>query len=433
MGEKNPGLTAASNTIGTSADDHTFSILPERTLGYVYLASLVPLESAAMAASQFTKFGPARILFAIPSMLLGGSERVLLNLLHHIDPEHFEPHVVVLEQGGVWLENVPSHVRVHELGVWRSRRAVFPLARLCRRIRPQAVLSTSAHLNAAVVAARPLLPRATSLLTREGADLTSPQVPCGRLRKFAYKQAYRRSDLVICQSDYMMENLIREFDLARNRVVRIYNPVDIASITARAESEPNPFSKPGPNLVAAGRFSHEKGFDLLLQSMPILRQTIPSISLTLVGDGSDLAELKAIQRELQLESCVRFVGMQRNPYPFLKHSQLVVLPSRTEALPNVVLEAIALGTPVVATNCTPALCEISCCTSRLRVAKDTTSTGLAAEIICALGNGNARAESSPEPQFKARFGVRAVIQQYERVLSYTIRARQTSMSLPAFA
>src|SRR6266516_2027504 len=333
------------------------------------------------AVPQFT---PARILFAIPSMLLGGSERVMLNLVRHIDPEHFEPHVMVLDQGGVWLENVPPHVRVHELGVWRSRRAVLPFARLCRKIRPQAVLSTSAHLNAAVVAARPLLPMGTSLLTREGADLTSPQVACGRLRKFVYKQAYRGADLVICQSDYMMENLIRQFGLARNKVVRIYNPVDIDSISALAESEPNPFSDAGPNLVAAGRLSYEKGFDLLLRCMPILRQAIPSISVTLVGDGPDLAALKAAQQELRLESCVRFVGIRHNPYPFLKHGELLVLPSRTEALPNVVLEAIALGTPVVATNCTPALSEISCCTPRLRVSKDTTPAALAAEIICAL-------------------------------------------------
>src|SRR5207245_6286319 len=65
------------------------------------------------------------------------------------------------------------------------------------------------------------------------------------------------------------------------------------------------------------------------------------------------------QRELHLESCVRFVGLRRNPYPFIKHADLLVLPSRNEAFPNVVLEAIALGTPVVATNCTPALSEIS--------------------------------------------------------------------------
>lgn len=220
-----------------------------------------------------------RILFAIPSMLMGGSERVLSNLLHHIDPERFEPHVVVLDRGGVWLQDVPPHVRVHELGVWHCRRAVIPLARLCRKIRPQAVLSTSAHLNAALVAARPLLPLHTRLLTREGADLSSPYADSGSWRTFLYKHAYRHADLVICQSNYMLDSLVRKFGLKSKKVLRIYNPVDIDFITELAESAPNPFPEGGPHLVAAGRFSHEKGFDLLLQCIPFVREAIPSISL----------------------------------------------------------------------------------------------------------------------------------------------------------
>ena len=125
---------------------------------------------------------------------------------------------------------------------------------------------------------------------------------------------------------------------------------------------------------------------------------------------------------------MRFVGLRRNPYPFLKHADLVVLPSRSEALPNVVLEAIALGTSVVTTNCTGALSEILSCTRRLRVAKDSTPAALAAEIICALANTTARPKADPEPQFEARFGVRAITQQYERVLWHSIHARSARVS-----
>jgi len=381
------------------------------------------------------KPNPVRILFAIPSMVLGGSQRVMLNLLHHIDAERFEPHVAVLERGGVWLQNVAAHVQVHELGVSRARQAVFPLARLCQNIRPQVILSTSAHLNTAIMTARPLLPSGTSLLAREGEDITSPQAEaaCSRFRLFIYKYVYRRADVVVCQSDYMKEKLIRQFGLARTNVVRIYNPVDIDSITVMAESEPKPFPDAGPNLVAVGRFSHEKGFDLLLQCTPLIRQALPTAFVTLVGDGPDFPALKAKQRELRLESCVRFAGLRRNPYPFIKNADLLVLPSRNEALPNVVLEAIALGTPVVATSCTPALSEISSCTRRMRVAKDTTPAALAAEIICALDNTIRRPKACPEPQFEARFGVHGVTREYERVLWHSIRARLANQYTDAFA
>jgi glycosyltransferase involved in cell wall biosynthesis len=366
-----------------------------------------------------------RILFTIPSLSLGGSQRVILNLLHHIDRERFEPHVAVLGQGGVWFQNAPAHVKVHELGALRARGAVFSLARLCRKIRPQAVLSTSAHLNATVMATRPMLPKGTSVLAREGEDITSPQAQaaCSRLRLFIYKHVYRRADLVICQSDYMKEQLIRQFGLAPTKVVRIYNPVDIDAITALADAEPQPFPDAGPNLVAVGRFSHEKGFDLLLRCTPLVRQAIPTAVLTLVGDGPDLPALRVTQRDLSLDSCVRFAGLRRNPYPLIKNADLVVLPSRSEALPNVVLEGIALGTPVVATNCTPALGEISSCTRRMRVAKDTTPAALATEIICALAHTAGRSKARLEPQFEARFGIRPVIRQYEHALWRSVQAR----------
>lgn len=358
----------------------------------------------------------ATILFALPAMCMGGSQRVLANVLAHIDTARFEPHLAVLKDAEMWLD-VPPNVEVHELGAARARHASLSLTKICWKIRPQTVLSTSAHLNSALVCARPLLPPDTRLLVRQGADITSPQAAPSRLRALFYKYAYRRADLVICQSDHMRETLIREFNLPRNKVARIYNPVDIASIAKSATQVPSPFPDGGLNLVAAGRLSHEKGFDLLLRAMPRVREVFPGVIATLVGEGPEFSALQTLCRELNLESCVKFVGAQRNPYPFLKHADLVVLPSRTEAFPNVVLEAIALGTPVVAANCCGALSEISSCKQHLRVANDSTSPSLASEILRALQDGVKSGKCCPDPQFEARFGVQAITQQYEHVLS----------------
>ncbi len=357
------------------------------------------------------KCSPSRILFTVATMRLGGSEAVILNLLRHIDRGRFEPHLALLERVGERLPDVPPDIQVHDLGGRRARHAILALAMVCWKVRPQVVLSTSAYLNSAVIAAGLLLPTRTTLLTREGEDTNSHT--SSRFRFFAYKHAYRRADLVICQSDHMKEDLVRHFGLAPSKVVRIYNPVDINCIAALAESEPDPFPEPGPNLVGIGRFSHEKGFDLLLRCMPLIRAAIPSVRLTLVGDGPDLPALRLTQRDLDLNSCVRFVGLRRNPYPFLKHADLLVLPSRSEGLPNVVLEAVALGTPVVASNCTGALNEISSCTRHMRIVNYRTPEALASEIISALSNTGAWPNAGLEPEFEARFGVRAVTAQYE--------------------
>lgn len=364
-----------------------------------------------------------RILFALPAKDWGGSERVMLNLLRHINTKRFEPHLTMLEPHGMPTEDIPAVVEVHELGIRRARWAAVPIAKLCWKLKPDVVFSMSAHLNSIIVASRPLLPQGTALVVREGSDLTSPHWAAGPLKRLLYKQAYQRANLVICQSECMKQDLVRQFGLAPWKVVRIYNPVDIEAITALADAEPNPFAEAGPNLVAVGRLSAEKGFDVLLKSLQLIRVAVPNVSTTVVGGGSDLLALKVAQQQLGLT--LRFVGPRRNPFPFLKHADLLVLPSRSEAMPNVVLEAIALGTPAVATNCTRALLELRTCTQRLRVAGDRTPEALAEEVISALTVNLAKRGQGAEPQFEAQFGARGVVRQYEHAFLQTIVA-QTS-------
>src|SRR5438132_408199 len=154
---------------------------------------------------------PTRVLFAIPSMRQGGSERVLFTLLRHLDRSRFEPHLALLESDvlsknvpekyDVLLKSLPKDVTVHRLGVPRARYAVIPLVRLCWKLRPRVVLSMSAHLNSAMLSSRPLLPKSISLLAREGTNITSREVTTNRLRFACYKYLYRLADTVICQSD----------------------------------------------------------------------------------------------------------------------------------------------------------------------------------------------------------------------------------------
>jgi glycosyltransferase involved in cell wall biosynthesis len=263
-----------------------------------------------------------------------------------------------------------------------------------------------------IVASRPLLPNGTALFVRETSDLTSPQRAPGRFKSLVYKRTYQRADLIICQSEAMKSDLVRTFNLAPSKVLRIYNPVDIEGITTLAQAEPNPFCSPGPNLVAVGRLSREKGFDILLKSMCRILAAVPNARVTVIGEGPELPALRAEQQQLGLQSAVRFAGARRNPFPFLRHADLLVLPSRSEAMPNVVLEAIALGTPVVSTNCTGALSELNTCSRLLRVAQDRTPEALAEEVISAL-NYACPKPLAVEPEFEERFGVRTVVRQYE--------------------
>ena len=358
-----------------------------------------------------------KVLFVIPNMEAGGAERVMLNLLRHIDRSQFEPHLALLDARGEHLKSVPADVTIHALGVSAARFAVLPIAKLCWNIRPQAILSILAYMNAAVIAARPLLPKPVRLLIREGTRTVSRDVTRSRVRLWSYKQFYRRADVVICQSEFMKEEMRREFGLPPEKLARIYNPVDIDLISRLARDGQNPFQNEGPNLVAVGRLSQEKAIDLLLRALPLVRAVFPGVRLTIVGQGPLEAALKDQASQLGLGACVRFAGFQSNPYPFLRHAQALVLPSRYEGLPNAVLEALALGTFAVATDCTGAMREIAGTTRRLRIAAEHTPECLASAIQESLvENGAAPRLNGPEPEFEARFGLSPVMAQYERLI-----------------
>jgi glycosyltransferase involved in cell wall biosynthesis len=360
---------------------------------------------------------PQRILFASPATGLGGSERVLITLLRHLDRTRFEPHLAVAKAEGLLYESIPKDVKVHVLGGDRVRYAVLPLIRLCWRLRPKLVFTMSAHLNSAVVMAKPLLPRGTRLVAREGTQITRTDVTPSRIRRAIYKLLYRNTDVVVCQTEHMRHQLMQGFGLGPQQAMRIYNPVDVERIRSQAEVAPNPFEGPGPNLLAVGRFYFEKNFELMLRAMALVRKEVPTARLTIIGGGVEEQQLKDLHRKLGLEGAVNFLGLLVNPYPWMKHTDALLLSSRYEGLPNVVLEASALGTPVVSTDCCGALKEIIATGANVTIAQEATPEGFSKAVIQFLrhSNGKPRKER-PSAAFLNRFGLESVLADYEALL-----------------
>jgi glycosyltransferase involved in cell wall biosynthesis len=275
----------------------------------------------------------------------------------------------------------------------------------------------SAHVNATVLAVRPWLPHGTKILVREGTSISARDLPRGRLRVAAYRYLYRKADLVLCQSEAMRRDMILRYGVSTDKAARIYNPVDIDLISSLASAEPPPFSTPGPNLVAVGRLEPVKHYELLLACMPAVLRHFPECKLTIVGDGSLERALRRQCADMGLSGSVRFAGLHANPYPYLKCADLLVLTSRYEGLPNVVLEALALGTSVVATDCSGALHEIAATTTRLHIVPDRTTAALATCICEVLRRNDPVRPAGGEPAFRSRFELQRVIAEYERLFA----------------
>jgi len=364
------------------------------------------------------KSARTRVLFLMPNLGGGGAERVIVTLLQHLDRARLELHLALLEAAGPLLKEVPADVALHDLKAKRVRYAFPGVIRLTWKLRPHAIHSAMCELNMAAVLSRPFLPPESRLLVRED---SSPSAQNAQSRKhplvwnWFYRVLYPRADKIICVGDYVLDDLAENFGIPRSKMVRIYNPVDVVMTRQLAEVGGNPYRGKGPHLVAGGRLSREKGADVLLDAMPLVRAAIPDADLTLVGEGPLKSELLAQRERLGLNEAVHLVGFQPNPFPYFKHADLFVLPSRFEGLPLAVLEALAVGTAVVASDCPGALREILGDCPRARLVPPSDPKALAEGIVSAFGLG----ELPPDERMHvslSRFDVKTVVRDYERLL-----------------
>ncbi|MBI3770065.1 MAG: glycosyltransferase [Deltaproteobacteria bacterium] len=300
----------------------------------------------------------SRVLFALPSLRGGGAERVIVTLLHHLDRDRFEPHLVLVEGTGPYFAHLPRDVPVHVLAAPRLRRAMLDMVRVIRRVRPTIVVSTQGYMNLALLGLRPFFPRAR-LIVRE--VIGERYLENSRFRALFYRvylRLVRRADRIVVQSDAVRCEMEARLAVAPGRVVRVYNPVDTARIDTAARVAPPLHDSGRPHVVAAGRLDHQKGFDLLLEAFQGVVRILGRGTLTILGDGPDRATLEARAAELGIASAVRFAGFQENPFAYFAAADLFVLSSRYEGLPNVVLEALACGCPAVAFDCPHGVREI---------------------------------------------------------------------------
>ena len=284
-----------------------------------------------------------RVLFLMPTLGGGGAERVIVTLLRHLDRSCFEPHLALVEAVGPYLKEVPADVPVHDLKAKRVRHAFPGMIRLSWKLRPHAIHSAMCELNLATVLSRPFLPPGLRLLIREDSS-PSAQNAQGRkhplLWNWLYRHLYPRADKIICVGDYVLDDLADNFGIPRGMMARIYNPVDVDMTRQLAEASGNPYSGKGPHLLAAGRLSREKGADVLLDAMPLVRAAISDADLTILGEGPLKPDLLAQRERLGLDEAAHLVGFQPNPYPYFKYADLFVLPSRFEGLPLVVTRGL---------------------------------------------------------------------------------------------
>ncbi|MBP9088326.1 MAG: glycosyltransferase [Kofleriaceae bacterium] len=370
-----------------------------------------------------------RVLFAIPALDQGGPDRVLFELIRGLDRSRFAPSLLVSEPRGWYLDRLPSDVDVHVIGASMASLDRYPVVRALRvvhAVKPAIVLSTL-RMNLTMGMARPAFPRATRWILRQAADfsvdfarLQKQSVVKHRVARHLMVRAVNRADAIVCQSEAMRADLATLVDRPRKLAV-IGNPIDVAAANGAVKNEIARWGE--PSLVSVGRLlAAQKGFDLLIAAIAKVRVHYPEVRLRIIGEGPDRAALERQCQALGLANTVEFCGYQRDVLSTVSAADFFVLASRCEGFSNATLEALALGVPVVLTNCPGANREIVLPGVNGRLAAAIDAESVAAAVLQAIGERPHYNRDAIRTDTARRFGAAKIVLQYQSVFDQVIES-----------
>ncbi len=293
----------------------------------------------------------------------GGVERVIANLCRAFLDRGFAVDLLLVKARGAHLATVPKEVNVIRLGSTHTALCLVPLMRYLWRERPAALLAAKNRGNSVAVLARLLTRRFTRvdtrLVIRMDTHLSKALDRSSRLRKLSYyvpmRWLYPKADVIVAVSQGVADDTAQIIGVASERIRVIHNPVIAPDLLDHgAEPVAHPFLTPKsvPVIVGSGRFTRQKDFPTLLRAFARLHAHQPC-RLLILGDGdpAERAKLDALAAELGISDSLSMPGFLSNPYAYIAKCDLFVLSSIWEGSPTVLTEALALGVPVVATDC----------------------------------------------------------------------------------
>lgn len=287
----------------------------------------------------------------------GGVEKMVSNLARGFLQAGHKVDMVLIKAKGSHLDSIPAEARVINLKAKTALLSLPGLVRYLQKEKPKTLLAAKDRAGRAALLARRLTGKPERVLLRLGVNLTQSMQGKSALQKalryYPARWLYPWADRIICVSQGVADDIAAVTGLPASKFRVIFNPVLSPKIHGLAAQKPENqwFIAPGAcRIVAVGRLTRQKGFDVLLQAFAKLCRQKPC-RLLILGEGPLRTQLQRQVQELDLERQVQLPGFEPNPYAFMARADLFVLSSRYEGSPNALKEALALGTPVVATDC----------------------------------------------------------------------------------
>lgn len=285
------------------------------------------------------------IVFFLPNFRAGGAENVMISLGSYLLSQNGSVCFLVGKATGPLLQKLPKGIKVYELEKEGALRMLLPFIKFIKVHKPDVVFAT---LGASITAtlARPFLPNNIRIVTRLGNTVSAEVDRLSFLGKWKYRLAAkvvsRFSDIQVFQSQFMKKDYEEYIGKTIKSGVVIYNPIDLNIVLKSTEQEVKFY-----DFVSVGRFMTQKNYSYLVE----LADFLPDYSFAIIGDGELRVSIQQMLDDKKLSKRVEILGYISNPYPYMKKASFLISTSLYEGFSNVIIESLALGTPVIATDC----------------------------------------------------------------------------------
>jgi glycosyltransferase involved in cell wall biosynthesis len=303
---------------------------------------------------------PYSILFITANMGGGGAERALINIINHLDRGFFKPHLALFQKEGIFLKDLASDVPVYEIQpvdygfLHRNLVRFWKIKQLSNHIHPYLIMSVQWQVNIVTLMTQTLFNLGCPVVVNEQVALKRGSTTIWQKHLFwpLAKRVYTEAAKSITISNGIATELQEELSLPKDHFRVIHNPVSLEEIREQASQYlASDFRSDSiPRLIAVGRLEKQKNYPLLIHALSKVIELKP-VRLDILGEGTERPHLEALIQSLELGKYVHLLGFQSNPFVHMHQADIFVLSSDFEGFGNVIVEAMALGKPVIATDC----------------------------------------------------------------------------------
>lgn len=288
----------------------------------------------------------------------GGAERVMSYLLPYLQAKNYEVVLVLMNTKIVYpsIENIRIHYleksEVVEPGLVKFLKLPWLAWKYARFLKKERIthsfslLTRPCYIN---IMARWFTSHPYKLMVSER---NYPSLQYGyndnqsKINSFLVKKLYPKADLIISNAKASAEDLIANFNVSREKTGVIYNPIDLEKIDGIVPNN-SLFNSSHVNLVSVGRLQLVKNHQLMIEAIAPFK----NVRLYIFGEGELREDLEAQIDNLGISERVFLMGFESNPFQYLKAADIFVFSSNHEGFPNVIMEAMACGLPIITTNC----------------------------------------------------------------------------------